>query len=147
MNTPITGKLYDAEISHSFYNQLLTKVTIICYGQLQWDPKIVSLYREQNRCFQSQMTKKEQLKMLDEAFWEVRRLSWMCSVTYSDLATDPGSVWSKTAPTLETPLSKGIYNTLYYRLLSASFWHKILTAGDQESFQEKACRAVLILCL
>lgn len=32
MNTSIKGKLYDAEISHSFYNQLLTKVTIIQYG-------------------------------------------------------------------------------------------------------------------
>ena len=32
MNTPIKGKLYDAEISHSFYNHPLTKVTIIQYG-------------------------------------------------------------------------------------------------------------------
>lgn len=31
MNTPIKGKLYDAEISRSFYNLHLTKVTIIHY--------------------------------------------------------------------------------------------------------------------
>lgn len=48
------------------------------------------------------MAKKEQLKMLDEAFWET---SWICSMTYSDPATAPGSVGSKTAPTLETPLT------------------------------------------
>lgn len=31
MNTSIKSKLYDAEILHSFYNHMLTKVTIIYY--------------------------------------------------------------------------------------------------------------------
>lgn len=91
MNTPIKAN-YMMEKSHihsiiSCWPRLLS----FSMEWLQWDPKIVSLHREQNRCFQSKMAKKEQLKMLDEAFWEVRRMSLTCSVTHSDLATDPGS--------------------------------------------------------
>lgn len=63
------------------------------------------------------MTKGEQLKTEDDAFREARRTPSVCSVTYSDLDTDPGSVTSKTAATLETTLSLKEYCITGFKML------------------------------